>query len=142
MSPRVVATTCLTIDHALFARRKFDYCIVDEGPKISLPTCLGPLRFAGRFVLCGDHFRFCPSFAILQQKKAGPGGQYRMDEDIMQLSNKLNAFASAGPSRSGTTSSKRASLSIPSILRLSPPLHSAAQLRRLPSGGWGKLHVK
>lgn len=64
-SPRVVATTCLTIDHALFTRRKFDYCIVDEGSKISLPTCLGPLRFAERFVLCGDHFQLLPLVILL-----------------------------------------------------------------------------
>lgn len=60
MSPPVVATTCLSVDHALFNRRKFDYCIVDEASQITLPTCLGPVRFAERFVLVGDHFQLPP----------------------------------------------------------------------------------
>jgi DNA replication ATP-dependent helicase Dna2 len=45
---------------ALFNRRKFDYCIVDEASQITLPTCLGPIRFADRFVLVGDHFQLPP----------------------------------------------------------------------------------
>lgn len=45
---------------ALFARRKFDYCIVDEASQITLPTCIGPLRFAEKFVLVGDHFQLPP----------------------------------------------------------------------------------
>lgn len=108
LSPPVVATTCLTIDHALFTRRKFDYCIVDEASQITLPTCLGPLRFAERFVLVGDHFQLPPLVRNPAAKKAGlevslfrrlseahPQAvtdltyQYRMNEDIMQLSNKL-----------------------------------------------------
>jgi DNA replication ATP-dependent helicase Dna2 len=79
MTPPVVATTCLSIDQyvknpmqvnslltlaglasALFNRRKFDYCIVDEASQITLPTCLGPLRFADTFVLVGDHFQLPP----------------------------------------------------------------------------------
>ena len=58
--PQVVATTALSIDHPLFARRKFDYCIVDEASQITLPTCLGPLRFADTFVLVGDHHQLPP----------------------------------------------------------------------------------
>lgn len=58
--PQVVATTALSIDHPLFARRKFDYCIVDEASQITLPTCLGPLRYADTFVLVGDHNQLPP----------------------------------------------------------------------------------
>ncbi|CAL1710756.1 unnamed protein product [Somion occarium] len=108
MTPSVVATTCLTIDHALFSRRHFDYCIVDEASQVTLPTCLGPLRFADRFVLVGDHFQLPP---LVRNRDARKGGmdvslfrrlsdahpaavidlteQYRMNEDIMLLSNKL-----------------------------------------------------
>lgn len=82
MTPPVVATTCLSIDQyvvpvrtlvlsfsdisfsALFSRRKFDYCIVDEASQITLPTCLGPLRFADKFVLVGDHFQLPPLVCI------------------------------------------------------------------------------
>jgi superfamily I DNA and/or RNA helicase len=44
----------------LFSRRVFDYCIVDEASQITLPTCLGPLRFAQKFVLVGDHYQLPP----------------------------------------------------------------------------------
>ncbi|KAF7346336.1 DNA replication helicase [Mycena sanguinolenta] len=108
MSPPVVATTCLSVDHALFSRRKFDYCIVDEASQITLPTCLGPLRFAKTFVLVGDHFQLPPLVRNHQARKGGldvslfrrlsdahphavvnMAHQYRMNEDIMTLSNKL-----------------------------------------------------
>lgn len=44
----------------MFRRRKFDYCIVDEASQITLPVCLGPLRFADVFVLVGDHYQLPP----------------------------------------------------------------------------------
>ncbi|KAK7049300.1 DNA replication endonuclease-helicase Dna2 [Paramarasmius palmivorus] len=102
MTPPVVATTCLTLDE------QFDYCIVDEASQITLPTCLGPLRFADKFVLVGDHFQLPP---LVRNPRARKGGldislfrrlsdkhanavidlayQYRMNSDIMYLSNKL-----------------------------------------------------
>ncbi|KAF8686372.1 DNA replication factor Dna2 [Rhizoctonia solani] len=108
LRPPVVATTCLSIDHPLFARRTFDYCIVDEASQITLPSCLGPLRFAEKFVLVGDHFQLPP---LVKSKDAREGGmdislfrrlsdthpeavidlalQYRMNAEIMTLSNKL-----------------------------------------------------
>ncbi|PPR05940.1 hypothetical protein CVT24_006662 [Panaeolus cyanescens] len=107
-SPPVVATTCLSVEHALFTRRTFDYCIVDEASQITLPTCLGPIRFADKFVLVGDHYQLPP---LVKNPLARAGGldvslfkrlsdahpsavvdlcyQYRMNEDIMLLSNKL-----------------------------------------------------
>ncbi|KAJ3575988.1 hypothetical protein NP233_g746 [Leucocoprinus birnbaumii] len=108
MSPPVVATTCLSVDHALFNRRKFDYCIVDEASQITLPTCLGPIRYAERFVLVGDHFQLPPLVRSVQARQGGldvslfrrlsdshPNAvveladQYRMNEEIMTLSNRL-----------------------------------------------------
>ncbi|WVF72768.1 hypothetical protein IAT40_007586 [Kwoniella sp. CBS 6097] len=108
MNPPVVAATCLAIEHPLFFRRKFDYCIVDEASQITLPTCIGPLRMADKFVLVGDHFQLPP---IVRHPEARRGGldvslfkllssthpqavselsmQYRMNEDIMLLSNQL-----------------------------------------------------
>lgn len=95
-------------DSALFSRRKFDYCIVDEASQITLPTCLGPLRFAETFVLVGDHYQLPPLVRSRVAKKAGLEvslfrllseahadcvveltQQYRMNEDIMHLSNTL-----------------------------------------------------
>ncbi|KAG5651085.1 hypothetical protein H0H81_009957 [Sphagnurus paluster] len=108
MTPPVVATTSLSLNHGLFGRRKFDYCIVDEASQITLPTCLGPLRYAEKFVLVGDHFQLPPLVRSPGARKAGlevslfrllsdahPHAvvdlayQYRMNEDIMLLSNNL-----------------------------------------------------
>ncbi|BEI94616.1 uncharacterized protein CcaverHIS019_0701880 [Cutaneotrichosporon cavernicola] len=108
MSPPVVAATCLSIEHPVFKRRRFDYCIVDEASQITLPTCLGPLRCADAFVLVGDHFQLPP---IVRKPEARAGGldislfrrlsdahpaavaplaaQYRMNADIMTVSNAL-----------------------------------------------------
>jgi DNA replication ATP-dependent helicase Dna2 len=106
--PPVVATTCLGINHPIFSRRIFDYCIVDEASQITLPVCLGPIRMARSFVLVGDHHQLPP---LVQNKAAVEGGldvslfkylserhpsavvsletQYRMCADVMALSNHL-----------------------------------------------------
>ena len=81
---------------------------MDEASQITLPTCLGPLRFADKFVLVGDHFQLPP---LVKSSRARKGGldvslfrrlseahphavaelahQYRMNEDIMKVSNTL-----------------------------------------------------
>ena len=106
--PRVVATTCLGINHQIFHERIFDYCIVDEASQITLPVCLGPIRMARTFVLVGDHYQLPP---LVQNKAAQEGGldvslfkllserhptaiatlshQYRMNAEIMSVSNTL-----------------------------------------------------
>ena len=108
MGCRIVATTCMGTNHAVFNRRAFDVCIVDEASQITLPTSLGPLLRARKFVLVGDHYQLPP---LVQNKSALEGGldvslfrqlseehpeavamlgkQYRMCEDIMSLSNEL-----------------------------------------------------
>lgn len=89
-------------------RRHFDYCIVDEASQITLPACLGPLRFADTFVLVGDHHQLPPLVKNPIARKSGleislfkrlceaqPESmvylsyQYRMNRDVMSLSNKL-----------------------------------------------------
>ncbi|KAM9409213.1 DNA replication ATP-dependent helicase/nuclease DNA2 [Pholidichthys leucotaenia] len=103
----VVATTCMGIKHPIFTRRRFDFCIVDEASQISQPVCLGPLFYAKRFVLVGDHQQLPP---IVQNQEARSLGmdeslfkrlelhseavvqlnvQYRMNRQIMSLSNTL-----------------------------------------------------
>ncbi|GJN93127.1 hypothetical protein Rhopal_006172-T1 [Rhodotorula paludigena] len=108
MTPQVVATTCLGINEPIFVKRRFDVCIVDEASQVTLPTCLGPLRFADKFILVGDHHQLPP---LVRNHAARKGGldislfkrlsdahpsavvnlthQYRMNADIMLLSNKL-----------------------------------------------------
>lgn len=108
MATKIVATTCMGTNHAIFHRRSFDVCIVDEASQITLPTILGPLLHARKFVLVGDHFQLPP---LVQNRRALEGGldvslfrqlseghpaavaelgrQYRMCEEIMSLSNEL-----------------------------------------------------
>ncbi|CAK9231222.1 unnamed protein product [Sphagnum troendelagicum] len=105
---RVVGVTCLGITHAMFGKRKFDVCIVDEAGQITLPVCLGPLRCANTFVLVGDHYQLPPLVRNPEAREKGmtvslfrrlseahPQAvsalqcQYRMCADIMSLCNAL-----------------------------------------------------
>ncbi|GAB7363920.1 hypothetical protein MBLNU230_g4483t1 [Neophaeotheca triangularis] len=108
MGSKIVATTCMGTKHALFSRRAFDVCIVDEASQITLPIILGPLLRARKFVLVGDHYQLPP---LVQNRRALEHGldvslfrmlserhphaiaklakQYRMCEDVMTLSNEL-----------------------------------------------------
>ena len=129
MEPPVVATTCLTINHPLFSRRVFDYCIVDEASQITLPVCLGPIRMSQKFVLVGDHYQLPP---LVQNKEALEGGldislfkllceahpqavvslehQYRMCAEVMLLSNTL---IYSGRLKCGTSSVASRRLTLP-----------------------------
>lgn len=136
MTPPVVATTCLTINHPLFSRRIFDYCIVDEASQITLPVCLGPIRMSQKFILVGDHYQLPP---LVQNKEAMEGGldvslfkllcemhpqavvslehQYRMCAEVMLLS---NTFIYSGRLKCGTSSvaSRRLVLPKPAGLQI------------------------
>ncbi|TPX18862.1 uncharacterized protein E0L32_011477 [Thyridium curvatum] len=127
----VVATTCLGISHPVFGERTFDYCIVDEASQITLPICLGPIRMARTFVLVGDHNQLPP---LVQNEEARLGGldislfkllsdahpdsvvnlehQYRMNEDIMALSNTL---IYQGRLKCGTESVRSRTLDVPDM---------------------------
>jgi len=50
----VVATTLLSLKHPIFKRRKFDYCIIDEGSQALPPVVFGAIGLAERFVIFGD----------------------------------------------------------------------------------------
>lgn len=104
----IVATSCLGINHPIFNERTFDYCIVDEASQITLPVCIGPIRLAKTFILVGDHNQLPP---LVKDEEARKGGldislfkylsdahpqsvvylehQYRMNADVMALSNTL-----------------------------------------------------
>jgi DNA replication ATP-dependent helicase Dna2 len=146
----IVATTCLGISHPLFAERSFDYCIVDEASQITLPICLGPIRMAKTFILVGDHNQLPP---LVQNDEARRGGldvslfkllsdahpgavaslthQYRMAEDIMELSSRLIYH---GELKCGTDAVRYRALIVPNMpaLRRHHP-HDAASLARLAS---------
>ncbi|KAI5154787.1 Dna Replication Atp-Dependent Helicase/Nuclease Dna2 [Manis pentadactyla] len=106
-SQLIVATTCMGINHPIFSRKIFDFCIVDEASQISQPICLGPLFFSRRFVLVGDHQQLPPLVLNRESRALGMSEslfkrlernknavvqltvQYRMNSKIMSLSNKL-----------------------------------------------------
>ncbi|CAN9152663.1 unnamed protein product [Alternaria alternata] len=145
MQPPVVATTCLTINHPLFNRRVFDYCIVDEASQITLPVCLGPIRMAQKFILVGDHYQLPP---LVQNKEAMEGGldvslfkllceahpqavvslehQYRMCADVMLLS---NTFIYSGRLKCGTTTVASRKLALPKAEGLNAYHHKPYQSR-------------
>lgn len=105
---QVVATTCWGIEKLQAGKREFDFCLVDEASQLTLPACLGPLRFAKKFVLIGDLYQLPP---LVRDPEARAGGlsdslfktlseahpeavfslttQYRMNGPIMSLSNHL-----------------------------------------------------
>lgn len=57
----MVATTCLGLNHDVLEQCVFDYCIIDEASQVTLPVCLGPIRYASQsFVLVGDHNQLPP----------------------------------------------------------------------------------
>ncbi|EYU40306.1 hypothetical protein MIMGU_mgv1a000280mg [Erythranthe guttata] len=104
----VVAVTCLGINSPLLTNKKFDICIMDEAGQITLPVSLGPLMFASKFVLVGDHYQLPPLVQSPEAKENGMSmslfcrlseahpqaiaalrSQYRMCADIMELSNAL-----------------------------------------------------
>lgn len=107
-SAKLVGCTCLSVNHVLFRKRRFDFCIVDEATQTTQPVVLGALRCADTFVLVGDHYQLPPLVASVQARKEGmdvslfrrlseahPGAiqhlsfQYRMNADIMLLANRL-----------------------------------------------------
>ncbi|XP_076067685.1 DNA replication ATP-dependent helicase/nuclease DNA2-like [Oratosquilla oratoria] len=105
-SQEIVATTCLGINHVIFKRRRFDYCIIDEASQVLQSAALGPIFCADRFVLVGDPEQLPPVVKSKQARKLGMGEslfsrldtrevtvsltkQYRMNGAIMYLSNCL-----------------------------------------------------
>ncbi|RXH93242.1 hypothetical protein DVH24_013818 [Malus domestica] len=105
---KVVAVTCLGITSPLLANKRFDVCIMDEAGQTTLPVSLGPLMFASKFVLVGDHYQLPPLVKSTEARENGMGvslfcrlseahpqaisalqSQYRMCRGIMALSNAL-----------------------------------------------------
>ncbi|XP_070685993.1 DNA replication ATP-dependent helicase/nuclease DNA2 [Pempheris klunzingeri] len=135
----VVGTTCMGIKHPIFTRRRFDFCIIDEASQISQPICLGPLFYAKRFVLVGDHQQLPP---IVQNQEARSLGmdeslfkrlelhseavvqlnvQYRMNRQIMSLSNSLMY---EGRLECGSERTATALLTLPFLLSVQSELSS------------------
>lgn len=129
------------INHPIFSRKTFDFCIVDEASQISQPVCLGPLFFSRRFVLVGDHQQLPPLVVNREARALGMSEslfkrlernesavvqltvQYRMNRKIMSLSNKLTY---AGKLECGSDRVANAVLALPNLkdARLSLQLYA------------------
>ncbi|XP_019394042.1 PREDICTED: DNA replication ATP-dependent helicase/nuclease DNA2 isoform X1 [Crocodylus porosus] len=132
-SQLVIATTCMGVNHPIFARKRFDFCIVDEASQISQPVCLGPLFCSQKFVLVGDHQQLPPLvqnaeardlgmseslFKRLEQNKNAVVQltvQYRMNSKIMSLSNKL---VYEGKLECGSEKVSKATVNLPDLKNL------------------------
>lgn len=105
---RVVISTSLGMNHSIFMRKRFDYCLVDEASQLTLPACIGSLKVANSFILVGDHFQLPPLVRSKEALKNGFGqslfkilaekypqsmvklcNQYRMNDEIMLMANRL-----------------------------------------------------
>uniref|UniRef100_A0A672Y999 DNA replication ATP-dependent helicase/nuclease n=1 Tax=Sphaeramia orbicularis TaxID=375764 RepID=A0A672Y999_9TELE len=147
----VVGTTCMGIKHPIFSRRRFDFCIVDEASQISQPICLGPLFYAKRFVLVGDHQQLPP---IVQNQEARSLGmdeslfkrlechseavvqlnvQYRMNRQIMSLS---NCLMYDGRLECGSERTASALLTLPFLLSVQSELSSYSQTHPQHNLSW------
>lgn len=73
----MVGVTCNSLNHPIFLRRHFDYCVMDETSQILAPAAIGPLRYADVFVLVGD-----PNQA---RAHASSHGDSAMSEVLRQL---------------------------------------------------------
>ncbi|CAI4219897.1 unnamed protein product [Parascedosporium putredinis] len=120
----IVATTCLGISHPIFNERTFDYCIVDEASQITLPVCLGPIQQGSArggldislFKLLSDTH---PDSVVNLEH------QYRMNEDIMTLSNTL---IYDGRLRCGTEELRTKSLEVTNMAALGRLHYNATDL--------------
>jgi DNA replication ATP-dependent helicase Dna2 len=87
---------------------KFDFCIMDEASQISEPMAIGPILLAQKFIMIGDYYQLNPLVKSYLAEKKGMGvslfeklckkhpqsatvlkKQYRMNADILELSNSI-----------------------------------------------------
>uniref|UniRef100_A0A8B9SDU7 DNA replication ATP-dependent helicase/nuclease DNA2 n=1 Tax=Apteryx owenii TaxID=8824 RepID=A0A8B9SDU7_APTOW len=132
-SQPVVATSCMGVNHPIFVRKQFDFCIVDEASQISQPICLGPLFSSKRFVLVGDHQQLPPLVQNAEARDLGMSEslfkrleqnqnavvqltvQYRMNSKIMSLSNTL---VYEGKLECGSEKVSKATVNLPNLKQL------------------------
>ena len=104
-------TSTSATKHTLLVSSKlsFDYCVVDEAGQLTEPEVLGPISKCKKFVLVGDNHQLPPLVQSNEAKKKGMNIslferladkfaiiaaksltiQYRMNQDILSLSNTL-----------------------------------------------------
>ncbi|NXQ82181.1 DNA2 nuclease, partial [Nyctibius grandis] len=139
----VVATSCMGVNHPIFAQKQFDFCIVDEASQISQLICLGPLFCSKRFVLVGDHQQLPPLVLNAEARDLGMSEslfkrleqnqnavvqltvQYRMNSKIMSLSNML---VYEGKLECGSEKVSNATVNLPNLKKLKLDLADASKM--------------
>jgi len=107
---RILGATVLTAARSGLLQKlaPFDWCVMDEAGQISQPAALGGMLLASKYLLVGDNYQLPPLVVSLEAQQAGmevsmfkrlseahPNAvislttQYRMNEDIMAVSNAL-----------------------------------------------------
>lgn len=74
-----MGVTCSGVHHSLLKRMEFDVCIIDEACQIVLPSMLGPMLLAQRFVLVGDPMQLPP---IVSTER---GRELKLDETLFSI---------------------------------------------------------
>ena len=102
----IVCATATGLDHEIFKKRSFDWCIMDEASQSVEPSAWIPIQYAKRLVLAGDHCQLPPTVISPEAARSGfdislmerllqiPGVdisrrlnvQYRMHQEIMKFS--------------------------------------------------------
>ncbi|KAM6266012.1 DNA replication ATP-dependent helicase/nuclease DNA2 [Porphyrio hochstetteri] len=141
-SQPVVATSCMGVNHPIFVRKQFDFCIVDEASQISQLVCLGPLFCSRKFVLVGDHQQLPPLVLNAEARDLGMSEslfkrleqnqnavvqltvQYRMNSKIMSLSNML---VYEGKLECGSEKVSNATVNLPNLKKLKLELADASK---------------
>jgi len=144
----VVCATALTAAGTpLVTTRNFDYCIIDEASQVTQPVCIGPLLYCKTFILVGDHYQLPPLVTSTEAKEGGLDislfkrlaeahpqavtslrSQYRMNHDIMDLSNLL-VYNNTLKCGNGAVSER--CLDIPNRDRINPKPVEGTWLHRL-----------
>lgn len=89
----VVASTCLGMfSHPLFAKRTFDFCILDEASQVYLATCVGPIFSSQNFVLVGDQKQLPP--VIKNQTARKQGLEESLFARLLKFADKNNILTS------------------------------------------------
>jgi superfamily I DNA and/or RNA helicase len=68
---RVLCATITGLDPRLIGQRRFDWCIMDEANQATEAAAWGPLQYADRLVLAGDHKQLPPTIISAQAAAAG-----------------------------------------------------------------------
>ncbi len=110
-STYVFGATCLQMNNNLLLcvnGGKFDYCIMDEASQISEPLAIGPILVSDKIIMIGDFYQLNPLVKSPISEKKGLNislferlcrkypqnttiltKQYRMNKDILDLSNSI-----------------------------------------------------